>query len=282
MTDNLPTVINQEELDAFLRETEVQTFNDFLPNLRINYDEKDANGKPLELGTFYLSNQNPSVYTDKVTIRPLLQDFQWTEWDEDDEKTVNRTIFVKDLTDEARDEKGTLRCGKPASKILKEDKKLAKQYANIRVFRTVHVLVSYTGKDAEGREHTIENVPAVMRLKGATFMGFGEEYVDLLPRGSRIWDYSVDITTEKQRKGTVDYWIIHYNADFTTKLPLTVPLFDTMKAMQERIKSMNADIEEKYLKATTGRTNTDAAFDALDITPRRLDDDFNNDDDIPF
>lgn len=288
MTDNLPTIINQQELDAFIRANNISTDDlqggggDFLPNLKINYDEEDVNGKAIKKGLFFVTGQEVPVYAETVSIRVLLQDFQWTEWDPGQEKITNRTIFVKDLTDEARDEKGTLKCGKPASKILRDNKELAAQYEDITAYRTLHVLVSYTGQDADGNEHTIENLPAAMRLKGSNFMPFDEEYIKLLPKGSLIWDYNIQLSARREKQGKVFYWVIEFAPDFTSKVPLTVDVFETAKAMQTRLNDINKEIEEKYLEAVNKRSGTDKAIDALDITPRVLSEDFDAEDDIPF
>ncbi len=281
------TVVNQEELDAFAARTgataeQLTGGGDFLPNLKVNYQDEDANGKAIKPGLLFVTNQDIPVYAESVTIRPLLHGYQWTQWDDKEKKTVNKTIFVGSFQEEARDEKGTVRCGKPTGKFLRDNPDQKDKYEDITLYRTIHALVSYDGKDADGNEHSVVNLPVVMRLKGDNFMPFGEEYIDNLPKGSRLWDFESVLTVEKRKQGTVNFWVIHYDTDFTKRLPLTVEVFDTMKAMQSRLDKVNKDINTKYYSVLKTRAMDDAGINVLDITPNSLDDDFTKDDDIPF
>src|SRR5690606_31561182 len=116
MTTDL-TVIDQNELAQFINTTGVSAEDlnsgggDYIPNLRINYHDEDAQGKEIKPGLFFVTNQDVPVYAKTVKWRPLLQHFQWTQWNDDDKKVENRTIFITNFGEEARDEKGTVRCG---------------------------------------------------------------------------------------------------------------------------------------------------------------------------
>lgn len=259
---------------------------DYLPQLKVNYQDEDSNGKELKVGYFVVTGQDPAVYAKNVTIRPLTHNFQWTQYDKEEEKVVNRTRFVKNFREEARDEKGLIRCGKPASKILKESPELAKQYSDVTLYRNIDVLVSYTGEDADGNTNEVKDLLATMRLKGANFSPFQDEYIDNMPKNTMLWDFPIRLSVTKHKqdpKSVVSYYVIHFEADFTNRLPMTVDVFETVKALNGRIESFNKEVDKKYYAVIDERSKSEAALKALDVSPAKdLLDDFKSDDDIPF
>ena len=162
-------LVSEEDLKALAdRAGAVQSGSNFLPQLRVNYEDETPEGISLKKGTFFVADQDEAVYANTVTFRPLTQHFQWVDYDEVQEKTVNRTRFIANFKEEARDEKGGVRCGKPSSKELKANPNLAKQYESITCYRHLQGIVKYTGKTAAGVETEVENVVS-LRLKGSNF-----------------------------------------------------------------------------------------------------------------
>lgn len=265
MSELITIDANKERAIAALLGLGTAQEREFLPMLKINLEDEDDEGNPLPKGKFIVTGQDETVYADKVRIRPLSQMFQWVHYDPEQNKAVNKTLIIPRLNMEARDEKGGVRCGKPASKVLKENPELAKQYKNITCFRLVHCLVSYEGKTAAGKAATVENVPALLRLKGANFSSFEDEVVDRLPKGKKLYDFWVDMSATKKKNGSVTYYVFNYAVDLGNPVPLDQLTYDTMLHIVEMIKAENDKINEKYLSAARNRTADSAAMKAVEI-----------------
>lgn len=281
MTTEL-TTIDQKELDDFVNAAGIDAEDlngatDYLPQLKVNYNEENPETKKeLKKGTFFLTGQDVTVYAKAVTIRPLLQHFQWTEWSKVEKKTVNRTKFIVNFSEEAIDEKGTVKCGKPLSKEFKNNPALVEQWDHVKCARTLHVLVSYEGEDEDGNKHTVSNILATMRLKGVNFNPFKEEFIDNMPKGSKLWDYEITLGTTREKNdpnSANSFFVIHFDADFTKRVPVTREVFDQAKAAQARIEEFNSDVEVAYVKAVSARNTSDSAIDALEDTGASLEDD---------
>ena len=290
------TIIDQNELAAFAAEIGANADDMkggvYLPSLKVNYNEDNPEtGKELKRGVFFLTNQDVTVYSKTVNIRPLMQVFQWTKYDEVAKKTLNRTKFITNFGEQARDELGTEKCGKPAAKLLKADKELAKRYEDVTCYRQIYALVSYTGTDEDGNEHSVDNVLATLRLKGANFMPFQEEFITGMPKDSRLWDFTARLGVTKEKNdptSATSFYIIHFDGDFKTKLPLTSDVFETLKGLKNNVDEINNEIDRKYFAAISAKNADDdnvmAASKALDITPKVISDTLADDfvDDIPF
>lgn len=237
----------------------------FMPQLKINLDDEDAAGNELKKGKFFITGQEVPVYADKVRIRPLSQMFQWVEYDPEANKAVNRTLVIPNFRAEPRDEKGGVRCGKPASKVLKDNPELAKKFKNITCFRLVHCLVSYTGNTATGEEVTVENQPALLRLKGANFSPFEDEVVKALPKGTKLYDFWIEVSATKKKNGSVTYFVLNFSPELGKPVPLDQMTYDTMVHIVGTIKEENDRIESKYRAAVSGRSADAAAMNAIDI-----------------
>lgn len=246
----------------------------FMPQLKINLDDEDAEGNPLKKGKFFVTGQEIPVYADKVRIRPLSQMFQWVEYDPDQNKSVNRTLIIPNFRAEPRDEKGGVRCGKPASKVLKDNPELAKKFKNITCFRLVHCLVSYEGESSTGDKIKVENQPALLRLKGANFSPFEDEVVKALPKGTKLYDFWIEVSATKKKNGSVTYFVLGFNPELGKPVPLDQMTYDTMLHIVGTIKEENDRIEAKYRAAVGGRTADDAALNAIEVLDSdSLDDD---------
>lgn len=295
MSKNLPTQINQEELDAFISANRVSAEDlsgggDFLPQLKVNYqDEVEFEGQKYDLkpGLFTLTGQDVPSYAKNVKFRPLLHTYQYIKYNKDEEKVECRSILFNDFSDEARDEWGTVRCGKPESKVLRNNPSLKKQYEDTNLYRSVDGLVSYEGTDPKGNKVVVENVLCTFRGKGANFAPFQEEYIKVMPKGSLIWDYELTLSVTKHKqdpKSAVSYYIAHFEADFANKVPLTAEVFETVKELKKRIDETNKEINKKFYEATEKRQNNQALDEAADVIEGSLSDDFadGNEDDVPF
>lgn len=265
--NQLVTINSAEEraLAALLGASSDTPERTLLPILKINLDDEDDAGNSLKKGTFMLTGQDDTVYAEKVRIRPLSQMFQWVNYDPEQNKTVNKTIIVPRLNMEARDEKGGVRCGKPASKVLKENPDLAKKYKSITCFRYVHCLVSYTGTNGAGEEKVVENVPALLRLKGVNFSPFEEQVMDRLPKGKKLYEFNVDITATRKKNGSVVYYLLGFEPDLGNPVGLDQITYDTMLHIVNMIKDENDRIESKHRSAVSSKNIDTSALKAVEI-----------------
>lgn len=256
----------QRELNALLGAGGDQPDMDRLPILKVNSKRKDASGRKIEEGTFVLTGMDEPVYATTVSIRPLSHTFQWLQFDSEAMKLINKTVIVPNFRTDPIDIKGTLRCGKPQSKILREmSKEEQKKYADIKCYRQVRCLVTYTGKTADGEEVTVENKPAILMLKGSNFGPFEEEVIKRLPSGRNLYDYWVKLTTEEHENGSVVYYVIHFEPDFGNPVPLDQPTMESMYVIADMITAENADIKRKHNAALYDNQADDIALDALDL-----------------
>lgn len=260
--------LNQNEeraLAAMLGASTDATSSALLPILKINLEDEDDAGNQLKKGTFMLTGQEDPIYAEKVTIRPLSQMFQWVDYNAEEKRSVNKTIIIPRLNMEARDEKGGVRCGKPASKVIKENPDLIKKYKSITCFRYVHCLVSYKGKTADGKDATVENVPALLRLKGANFSPFEDEVIKRLPKGAKLYEFNVEITATRKKNGSVVYYVLGFNPDLGNRLGLDQTTVDTLKYILNMVQEENQKIESKHLNSARNRSVDSAALKAVEI-----------------
>jgi hypothetical protein len=253
---------------------------DRLPELKINYEEENDQGQALTRGLFYVkgSGDDP-VYAKTVRFRPLSQLFQWIQYDAAENKVKNKTLMVPMLRDEARDQRGTTRCGKPTSAVLREmSKEEQRKYSDIKCFRQIRGLVSYTGKNADGEEVTIENLPCIIMAKGSGFNCFEDEFLKKLPRGRKLYEYwsTINTTKEKGTGGNI-WWVMHFEPELTEPVAMTDTDFETVKVMAAMVMNENERIENAYQKALRESNLDDDAIDAIANVVEDLDSDLVDD-----
>ena len=250
----------EQKLAALLGANDKPQSADRLPQLKVNTMRKDAQGRKIEQGLFYLNGMDEHIYAETVRVRPLSQLFQWINYDPEE----NKTLLIPNFRCEALDMKGGTRCGKPTSKVLKElPKEEQKKYTNIKCFRQLRVLVSYKGADADGNEVTIENQPAIMLLKGSNFNPFEDEFIKSIPRGKNFYDYWADVSAEELQNGSVIYYVMHFKPDLKKELSLDQPTYDSMKVMADLIERENNVVEKAYQKSLRDGQSYSDAIDAV-------------------
>lgn len=239
--------------------------NDRMPVLKVNTKRRDAEGKKIPEGHFVITGTDEAVYADKVSIRVLSQMFQWMHFDQEAKKLVNKTILIPSFRAEPIDMKGGVRCGKPASKIYRElSKAEQKKYDDITCYRQLRVLVSYTGKNADGAEVTVTNQPAIVMLKGSNFSPFEDEVVKRLPKGKNLYDFNITLSTSEHENGSVTYYVIHFEPDLSNPLALDRDTIDTMYHIVDMIEVENRKVRDGYDRSLRQSNSTDEALDAID------------------
>ena len=248
-----------------------------LPLLKVNSKRKNAEGKKIPEGQFVLSGLEEDVFAESVMIRPLSQTFQWLHFDSETKKVANKTVIVPNFRTEPIDMKGTLRCGKPPSKVLRDlDRTEQKKYEDIKCYRQIRCLVTYEGNTASGKKVSIENQPAIILLKGSNFSPFEDEVVKRLPQGRNLYDFWVKVSAEEMENGSVVYWVMHFEPDLGTPVGLDKPTIDTMYHIADMIRNENDMVKSKYNEALRAQSASDGAIDAISTV---LEDDFEDEED---
>jgi hypothetical protein len=238
--------------------------SDMMPIVKIVTSEEDAQGRPLTRGQLYLkSNDIEPVYTDSMKIRPLSNVYQYNHFDSMKNESVCRTIQSPSWNVEFRDTKGTLKCGRPDDWYDRPDDEKA-SWKDIKCNRILRVLVSYEGKDADGNSLKVENKPAIIFNKSSNFNQFNDQYLKILPRNKRLYDYWCDVTTAKQKKGGVSYFTMEYKPDFKNPVPLDEKTLETLRVIVNIIKNANAFVNKAYVDQIQQNSITDNATDMIE------------------
>jgi|TARA_R110000796_G_scaffold76625_2_gene171386 hypothetical protein len=249
---------------------------DRLPELKINYQEENAQGQDLPRGQFFVKGTSDDpVFAKSVNFRPLSQLFQWIHYDPEENKVKNKTLMIPQLRQEARDQNGTTRCGKPTSNVLRElGKEEQKRYSDIKCFRQVRGIVSYEGKNADGDTVKVENQPVILMLKGSNFNPFEDEFLKKLPRGRKMHEYSLKVgATKTKGSGGNIWWIMSFEPDLVNAMAMDDQVFETVKVMHDMVKSENEKIQASHEKALHNSQLSGDAIDALASVSGDLEDD---------
>lgn len=262
----------ERQLAAALGAGQQQGGGNRIPVLKVNADDEDDSGRPLPKGSFFISDQEVTVYGKTVRIRPLAEMFQYQDYNAVEKKVVNKTVLVPSFRDELIDEKGGVRCGKPASKVLKENPDLAEKYKSITCYRMVYCLVSYDGETVTGEKVTVENVPALLRLKGANFSPFEDEFRKRLPKGQNLWNFWATVSATRKKNGSVTYYVMGFDPNIGNPVQLDTPTFESIKALKDMIDADNERVRQKHMGALRGRQEASSSADIIDLVEGGSDD----------
>lgn len=269
--NDLTTVSSADlaELAAELGAKRTDTGGPRIPLLRINRAVEDDQGRELPRGKIFIAGENP-VYADSVTFRPISHHFQYSKYDSEKKKYVCMSRQIADWGEEARDTQGTVRCGKPDSKSMRGmDRDQRAKYKDIKLARLIRGVVSYTGKDIDGNEVTIENQPVLLKLTGQNnfqsgadkpYAPFEEQFKKKIPSGYDMWNFDVTLTSKKHKNDTGDiiWYTFEYAFDPKNPQPLTNELFESIKAVSKIVKDENAKVDQAYMAAIRGDLDDDA------------------------
>ena len=262
----------QRKLNALIGASADSGQSDRLPILKVNTKRKNADGKKIPEGQFVVSGVDQEVYAEEVWIRPLSQTFQWLHFDSEEKKLAAKTIIVPNFRVEPIDSRGTVRCGKPPSKVMRQlEPAEQKKYSDIKCYRQVRALVSYEGKTATGAKATVENQPVILMLKGSNFSPFEDEVVKRMPQGRNLYDFWTKVTTEERENGSVVYWVMHFEPDLGNPVPLDRETMDSMYHIADMINAENTSVISQHKEALRESAVDEAASDAIDVS---LEEDF--------
>ena len=242
-----------------------------LPQLVINSQADDDQGNSLPRGHMYIKGLEEIAYADEVIIRPMQHGYQYLEWDSQVNKLACKSKIISHFGEEARDTKGTIRCGKPTSAKLRElSPEKQERWRSVTCFRQVRALVSYTGKTLEGKEVIYKDQPVILMLKGSNFMPFEDEFIKAIPKGRALWDFQAQVITKRHKNGSVVWFTFHFVPDLKNPLGLDEHLLESIKAVRDAIRSENKRVDAAYEAALRNVGLDQAALDAIEGS---LDDD---------
>ena len=246
-----------------------------LPRLVTNRRIKDESGNRLELGEFYLTDQDKTAYASSVKFRPLSHHFQYSQYNQDEKKMENWTIQASSFREEFRDVKGTLRCGRPDGKAMKAmTAEQRKKYSDIKNVRLVRGLVSFVGKTADGEEVTYDNLPCLVKLSGqnnfqasdkGVYSRFDSQVRDVIPRGFDMWNFELGVTSKEHFSddGSVFWHTFEWSLDPKAPMAITQDVYDSIVYVAELVRAENAVVDKSYFDAIKEQSVFQGAMDAL-------------------
>ena len=237
-----------------------------IPRLAINRTPEDDDGNQLPVGHFYTydSNVGQNVFGKPVTFRPFISAMQYMHYDAVKGEYVNRSIIFKSWKEEAIDILGGTRCGKIS---FKERSSLTpeqqEQQRTIRCYKLVYGLLSFkNGKTAQGKEHSVENLPVLYRVTGTAFSPVSAALDQLKKRKKLMFNTLLNIDTKRQKKGSNVFYVPEIAVNADANLQLSDTDMDTLKVFQESIDAENLEVAGLYNSAKTKKVNGSDNVDA--------------------
>jgi len=251
-----------------------------IPRLAINRTPEDDDGNQLPVGHFYTydSNVGQNVFGKPVTFRPFISAMQYMHYDAVKGEYINRSIIFKSWKEEAIDILGGTRCGKIS---FKERSNLTpeqqEQQRTIRCYKLVYGLLSFkNGKTAQGKEHSVENLPVLYRVTGTAFSPVSAALDQLKKRKKLMFNSLLNIDTKRQKKGSNVFYVPEIAVNADANLQLSDTDMDTLKVFQESIDAENLEVAGLYnsskTKKVNGSDNVDAEIvkDLSDESPEKV------------
>ena len=237
-----------------------------IPRLAINRTPEDDDGNQLPVGHFYTydSNVGQNVFGKPVTFRPFISAMQYMHYDAVKGEYINRSIIFKSWKEEAIDILGGTRCGKIS---FKERSNLTpeqqEQQRTIRCYKLVYGLLSFkNGKTAQGKEHSVENLPVLYRVTGTAFSPVSAALDQLKKRKKLMFNTLLKIDTKRQKKGSNVFYVPEISVNADANLQLSDTDMDTLKVFQESIDAENLEVAGLYNSSKTKKVNGSDNVDA--------------------
>ena len=237
-----------------------------IPRLGINRSPEDDDGNQLPVGNLFTfdSSVGQNVYGKPVTFRPFISAMQYMHYDAVKGEYINRSIIFKSWKEEAIDILGGTRCGKIS---FKERSNLTpeqqEQQRTIRCYKLVYGLLSFkNGKTAQGKEHSVENLPVLYRVTGTAFSPVSAALDQLKKRKKLMFNTLLNIDTKRQKKGSNVFYVPEIAVNADANLQLSDTDMDTLKVFQESIDAENLEVAGLYNSSKTKKVNGSDNVDA--------------------
>lgn len=234
-----------------------------LPRLTINYEAENDEGMPLKRGAWRIWNGSGPSYADKVHIRPLMRTYEWSVWDQDEQKFSCKSVQRTNLSGEFPDNAGGNKCGRLTRA---EEEQLPTDDPRVLLSKAVScnqviygVIDAPDAVSADGSPTPLENVPFMAYFKRSGFRPV-REFIDtqLTKRKILMQKAVIELTTEKQKNGGVIYWTPKLS--LVKEVSITDDDKDLIKQFAETVKGHNDSVMSEY-KAAIKMTLTDEDVD---------------------
>jgi hypothetical protein len=171
------------------------------------------------------------------------------------------------MGDPFHDTNGGEKCGrlsKEEQKALPNDSAVLTQQKNIKCVQVIYGLATIEGKNATKEDCTLENVPTVWYVKGASFIPISDWFKSI-DKEKKLYATTVGkLETIKQKRGGIQFWISRAT---------TVETKDFSKKDRGLLESFigdiidhNADIMEKHREAKKTSPEGTEILDAFDLS----------------
>lgn len=277
------------EMAAMLGQSSGSEGGDGLQRLRVNTEFEDDEGNPRPGGHWVLKVNGTEYFSKTVRFRALSQRFFYQKYDAKEEKIVNKTIYIRDFREESIDELGTVRCGKPDAKALKNaPESVLERYKNIKARRAVFGLVALIDPVlADGTKATEEivNIPVEWVTGGASWNLVGDIFEEMTKKKVLMPQRDFVVGLKREKSGSTIYYTPQPEVDWDApKLPMDPLTIDTWKHFEQLIADRNSEIKRKHKEAIRTSAKSIDIADDTEIVDSVLDGDFSDDlnDDIPL
>lgn len=234
-----------------------------LPRLTINYEAENDEGMTLKRGAWRIWNGSGLSYADKVHIRPLMRTYEWSVWDQDEQKFTCKSVQRTNLSGDFPDNGGGNKCGRLTRS---EEDQLSTDDPRVLLSKAVScnqviygVIDAPDATAADGSPTPLENVPFMAYFKRSGFRPV-REFIDtqLTRRKILMQKAVIELTTEKQKNGGVIYWTPKLS--LVKEVSITDDDKDLIKQFAETVKGHNDSVMSEY-KAAIKMTLTDEDLD---------------------
>ena len=230
-----------------------------IPRLGINRSPEDDDGNQLPVGHLftYDSSVGQNVFGKPVTFRPFISAMQYMHYDPEKGEYVNRSIIFKNWKEEAIDILGGTRCGKIPFKERSSltPEQLAEQ-RTIRCYRLLYGILSFTGKKANGEDHTVSNLPVLWRVTGTAFAPVGSALDQVTKRKKLMYTTTFSIDSKRQKKGGNVFYIPEISVNADANLQMSQEDMETLTVFQDTINTENAEVVDLYKAAKKGQSTS--------------------------
>ena len=242
--------------------TEKSAKSEGLARLAVQHQPEDDEGNAVPWGhwTVFDAKQNKAVYGKSATFRPLVRMYQYSYWDNAEERfdcSVQRATINSDYPDT----RGTFKLGKLTAKQRAEMDPDSPEMAIQNATKFVQVLygtVTIKGVDAQGEPAEAVDVPCVWNAKGGNYMPVANFHKALEKQDKPIHTVAMKLDTVKQKRGKNTYFEVVVSGGGEPEL--TEEDIVLRKKFRQSVDALNTWVISKH------RTNA-----VRDITPEDLD-----------
>tara|TARA_R100001460_G_scaffold66723_2_gene107012 strand:- start:714 stop:1574 length:861 start_codon:yes stop_codon:yes gene_type:complete len=210
--DAIVAAFNADDTEALMEasgQSAKPTGQTGLPRININYDAETEDGKSLPRGSWKMYMDGRFIYSEEVTIRPILRTFEYSVWDQESGTFSSKSVQKPTISGMFPDTVGGNKCGRLTRD---EEDRLAKddiEYLNSRAVvcnQVIYLKVSGSFKDVDGNAVDVSDQPAVAYFKRSGFKPINDFINGLSKQKKLMQKCEVSLTTHRHKNGSVTFW----------------------------------------------------------------------------